>query len=227
MPNVLPTPTTPVATPSTSNEAILFPGGQYDPTTRKVTLVKGQYDASSVLNGFRIAWLQDMLQAERDGTITEGGKRLLAELRGNAALKNDVKADAKPKPPSRSWMPQMALVALLLIAILPWPYGYYTFLRLVCCPCFIIVGLRALDRKSEAVGYISFAFALLYNPLIPVRLGDREIWAVVNVVTAIFAFASVFLIPPPPAPPASNDGKAQAYTQSSHSPSRGASGGCP
>lgn len=76
-------------------------------------------------------------------------------------------------------------VALLVVALLPWPYGFYNFLRLGICV--VSLGLTYAQWKhDDAVSgwVVAFgAIALLYNPLLPVYL-TREIWSVLNIVTA-------------------------------------------
>lgn len=75
--------------------------------------------------------------------------------------------------------------ALLVAALFPWPYGYYTLLRLaVCC----VSGWVAYEqwRHDDAISGWVVAFgaaALLYNPILPIHL-TREIWSVLNVITA-------------------------------------------
>ena len=76
-------------------------------------------------------------------------------------------------------------VALLILALLPWPYGFYNLLRLVVCVVSAWLAYeqwRYDDAVSGWVVALSIA-ALLYNPLLPIHL-TREIWMVLNLVTA-------------------------------------------
>ena len=82
-----------------------------------------------------------------------------------------------------------------MIAILPLPYAYYTFLRLFVCAASGFLAYQhfmhqdAIDKWVILLG----AIALLYNPLVPVYL-TREIWSVLNISTmAVFVlhFVSV------------------------------------
>ena len=67
--------------------------------------------------------------------------------------------------------------AFLIGAIGPWPYGYFTLLRLVVC--IATLWLAYLDYQSEdKVGPWLLAMsvaAILFNPIIPVHL-TRDIW---------------------------------------------------
>lgn len=77
-------------------------------------------------------------------------------------------------------------VGLLAIALLPLPYGYYLFLRLALCITAGLIAYWAFERKSEQIGLWTIVFgviALLYNPIFRIHL-TREIWSVLNVLTA-------------------------------------------
>ena len=75
--------------------------------------------------------------------------------------------------------------ALLLLALLPWPYGFYTFLRLGVCVVFAWLAYEQwkFDNAISAWVVVLGAFTLLYNPLLTVHL-TREIWSVLNPLTA-------------------------------------------
>jgi len=75
---------------------------------------------------------------------------------------------------------------MLLIALAPLPYGYYTFLRLV-----VTLGAALLSwlefsgaRRLTVWATIFGLVALLFNPLVPVHL-YRDVWAILDITTAI------------------------------------------
>ena len=74
---------------------------------------------------------------------------------------------------------------MLFAAVLHLPYGFYTLLRLVVCACAGVVAYQAWPRQvlwSVVFGVV----ALLFNPLIQVRL-SREEWAPIDIgVGALF-----------------------------------------
>lgn len=80
-----------------------------------------------------------------------------------------------------------AAAALLLIALLKLPYGYYQFLRVVVC----LVGIIAAARLY-AVGQVPLAVAaalaaIIFNPIAPLHF-DRETWMYLNAAgAAVFA----------------------------------------
>ena len=69
--------------------------------------------------------------------------------------------------------------AMLVVALLQLPYGYYTLLRLVVCVSALIIAYQSWSKY--AAWSIAFGIvALLFNPLIIVAL-DRETWAPIDV----------------------------------------------
>lgn len=88
----------------------------------------------------------------------------------------------------RKYLPLIAVV-LLLVAILPLPYGYYTFLRISVTVCALLVAWFAYKEKDEpTVWVLVFGLvAILFNPLIPIYL-SRGIWFYLDIgIAAIFA----------------------------------------
>lgn len=75
--------------------------------------------------------------------------------------------------------------ALLLLAILPWPYGFYNLLRLAVCAVSAWLAYEQWKHDNAASGWMVAlsAVALLYNPVIPIHL-TREIWIVLNLISA-------------------------------------------
>jgi len=80
--------------------------------------------------------------------------------------------------------PVIASIVLLVLAVLPLPYGYYTLLRLVVC--FTAVFLAWFSYKQQRVrwAWIMGLLALVFNPVIPLYFG-REFWIFVDVATAV------------------------------------------
>ncbi len=78
--------------------------------------------------------------------------------------------------------------AMLLLALAPWPYGYYRLLRLVVCGCVGFLAYRLREQEKTSWTVALSATAVIFNPLIPLHL-TREIWAVLNVCgAAVIAF---------------------------------------
>jgi len=95
---------------------------------------------------------------------------------------------------------QLIIVPVLLVAMLPMPYGYYTLVRLICCAMFVDLTVRLLantdNPKLDGWRFLWFltAFcAILYNPFIPVHL-TKEIWTVTNLVSLGIGGGAVYLL---------------------------------
>ena len=75
-----------------------------------------------------------------------------------------------------------------LIAILPWPIGFYSFTRiLICsCSCYVAYFLYNYHQKLWVYGA---ALAVLYNPVLPVYLNSKPLWTIINIATAAFFFS--------------------------------------
>jgi hypothetical protein len=82
----------------------------------------------------------------------------------------------------------IAPVVAMAIGILPMPYGYYTLSRLVVCGCSVYFAYRLYRKNQTSFVWVFGFLAVLYNPIIPVHLYQKEIWVVVNAITAIFFF---------------------------------------
>lgn len=71
-----------------------------------------------------------------------------------------------------------------VIALVELPYGYYMLLRLVVCAAAVVIAWKRFAGNSSSVWGVIFAgVALLFNPILPVHF-SRELWAVLDSVTA-------------------------------------------
>lgn len=81
--------------------------------------------------------------------------------------------------------------ALLFIAILDLPYGYYTLLRIVVTAV-AGYGIYTFVQKNIRITILIFSgIAVIFNPLIPVHL-EKETWQVINVVVGTFFLISLY-----------------------------------
>ena len=75
--------------------------------------------------------------------------------------------------------------ALLVLAVFPLPSGFYTVLRIV-----VTIGafLIAKEEYKNGINTWVIVFGLMtivFNPLIPVYLHNRELWAPIDIIGAI------------------------------------------
>ena len=63
------------------------------------------------------------------------------------------------------------------------PYGYYQLLRLVLCGSALYLVIACLDSENPLILFGFGGLTILYNPIIPIHLGSKEIWIVINFFT--------------------------------------------
>ena len=86
------------------------------------------------------------------------------------------------------------LVLMLLLAVLPLPYGYYTLLRLVATGVFAWAAVITYEQNDKLLPWFFGLLALLLNPIIKIHL-PKELWAVIDIGSAIlilFYLGSLF-----------------------------------
>ena len=81
--------------------------------------------------------------------------------------------------------------AMMVLALLPMPYGYYQLLRLISCVCCGLIAYGFWQRQQQAWALAMGFVAILYNPVIKIALG-REVWSVVNLISAGFMVAALW-----------------------------------
>ena len=77
---------------------------------------------------------------------------------------------------------------MLLVAVLPLPYGFYTLLRIVVTASAVFAAYYFFKEGGDSQsGIILALIALLFNPLIPIHL-DKVIWIPIDIGTAIYMY---------------------------------------
>ncbi len=59
-------------------------------------------------------------------------------------------------------------------------YGYYVFLRIVTCAS---LAWLLVEKFPMWLNFSLLLLAILHNPIIPIHLADREVWAFFNIIT--------------------------------------------
>lgn len=84
----------------------------------------------------------------------------------------------------------VVVISLSLLAFAPMPYGYYTFLRIIVCGASAYIAYLGFktDRTPVFLWWIFGGLAVLFNPIIPIKMGADE-WEIFNFITAaLFGF---------------------------------------
>ena len=84
---------------------------------------------------------------------------------------------------------------MLLIAVWPLPYGYYTFTRILTCGVAVLIAVAGVpERPVVRVWSVPLlAIAVLFNPLVPIHL-SRATWFIFDLwAAATFLFHLFFV----------------------------------
>ena len=77
------------------------------------------------------------------------------------------------------------MVALLLVCLVPMPYGYYQLVRFIAMAVFAYLAYEYYKVNRVGVCYIFVALALLFQPFFKVAL-VRTVCNIVDVIEAAF-----------------------------------------
>ena len=86
-------------------------------------------------------------------------------------------------------------VALLLGALAPLPYGYYTLLRIVATGTFAWAAIVSAQGSAKAFVWVFAILTLIFNPIIPIHL-PKALWAFIDVGSAILLLATGRVLAP-------------------------------
>jgi ribosome-associated protein len=76
----------------------------------------------------------------------------------------------------------------LIAAFTEWPYFVYVLVRVVICCSSAYISSRLYSRHRVPLTWVPGAIAVLYNPILPVKMA-RSDWQAVNLLTAILFIA--------------------------------------
>ena len=76
---------------------------------------------------------------------------------------------------------------LLVMAVLPLPYGYYMLLRLLITASAAYVAYKNFNKEMPVWGIVFVIVALLFNPLYVVHF-DKTLWVIIDILVASLFF---------------------------------------
>lgn len=83
---------------------------------------------------------------------------------------------------------------LLLLALADLPIGYYTFLRIVVSIGSIWVIIHELQFGVNFWIIVFGLLAIIFNPIIPIYLDDKEAWMPIDIISSILFLVKAFSI---------------------------------
>jgi hypothetical protein len=82
----------------------------------------------------------------------------------------------------------------VLVGFFPLAYAYYMLLRVVLCLTAVYGIALALGCGKGAWLWVFGLLAVLYNPVLPVHLGWKPAWVVLNGATVVLFWLGVYLV---------------------------------
>ena len=82
---------------------------------------------------------------------------------------------------------------MLFFALSKLPYGYYILLRFVVCGVAAYGAFKSAELGKTVWALVLGIIAILFNPIIRIYL-SREIWAPINLITALLLIISIFIV---------------------------------
>ena len=83
----------------------------------------------------------------------------------------------------------IAPIVIMGIGFFPMPYGYYNLSRIIVCICSIYFAFQLFKKEDMTFVWIFGFLTILYNPIIPIHLYEKEIWMIVNIITSFIFFS--------------------------------------
>lgn len=112
-----------------------------------------------------------------------------------------------PAPTREPFLWVLCAISTLMVALglFAFPYSFYMLLRVVICLTAIVGLSRAGVRKLSNWLWIYAVAAVLYNPIVPIRLGSKPMWIALNVATIVILWVGLASLRKAPVP-GSQDG---------------------
>ncbi len=90
------------------------------------------------------------------------------------------------------------VIVLLLIALLPLPYGIYVLINTIAAAFFGFLSYRLFQEKINNAAYVCLVLTTIYQPLVRISFG-RMGWCILDAVVAasliVFVFGHGFFKP--------------------------------
>lgn len=90
---------------------------------------------------------------------------------------------------------RVVVAGMLVWALAQHPYGYYQLLRVVTTAVCVFGIYCAVSWKKAGWPWVFGILAVLFNPLVPIRL-PRVTWNVIDIAVALFLIVSILLFRP-------------------------------
>lgn len=82
---------------------------------------------------------------------------------------------------------KLIMAIVLLLCLLPMPYGYYVLVRFAAMVVFAVMAYQYYIKKRETMMITFGALTLLFQPIVRISLGHKS-WQFIDVVVAFIIF---------------------------------------
>ena len=81
-------------------------------------------------------------------------------------------------------------IAVLIIALFPWEYGFYMLSRVFVCAVASYYCIKTHKKSGDQIKdfWYFLGIAILFNPIIPIYLFYRTAWILVDIFVAIYFY---------------------------------------
>lgn len=81
---------------------------------------------------------------------------------------------------------------LLLLALFNMPHAYYSFLRIAVTGVIIVTIYLKDVKRSYLWDVIFIIIALLFNPINPIYLHNKELWMTIDIISCSFIMGYIY-----------------------------------
>ena len=128
-----------------------------------------------------IGWIMGIIFSNKNFDMLEK----VIETNKPVIKKTVGKLDIKKSEYEVFWI---APIVALVIGFLPMPFGYYIISRLIVSGCALYFAVKFYKQQDNFKPWIFGFLVVLYNPIIPMPLGSKELWMIVNIPTIYYFF---------------------------------------
>jgi len=128
-----------------------------------------------------IGWIMGIIFSNKNFDMLEK----VIETNKPVIKKTVGKLDIKKSEYEVFWI---APIVALAIGFLPMPFGYYMISRLIVSGCALYFAVKFYKQQDNFKPWIFGFLVVLYNPIIPMPLGSKALWMIVNIPTIYYFF---------------------------------------
>lgn len=88
-----------------------------------------------------------------------------------------------------TWI-KIGIIALMLLCLLPMPYGFYNLARFLSMIGFAILAVKAYHNIRITLSVVYGSLVLMFQPFIKLVLG-RDVWIIVDVAVSLFLIVTI------------------------------------